>query len=118
MKALKIHVERAVRPLCASPLRKDRMREELLAHLSGIYEQECERLGACPEALARAQERFGDPAGLSKALQEAVPWLEKFVTRAGTRFWTASSGIGNQGNLPYAAGSVRTSRSRRERSPW
>lgn len=77
MKALRIHVERAVRPLCASPLRKDRMREELLGHLSTIYAQECERLGEGPEALTRAQERFGDPAELSKALQEAVPWWER-----------------------------------------
>jgi hypothetical protein len=37
---LKVVVERAVRPVRAGARRKDRMREELLAHLVCIYDQE------------------------------------------------------------------------------
>ena len=40
MKALRIHVERVVRPIRASNRRKDRMREELLAHLVGLFDEE------------------------------------------------------------------------------
>ena len=37
---LKIIVERAVRPVRASTSRKRKMREELLAHVSGVFEEE------------------------------------------------------------------------------
>ncbi|MDB5307834.1 MAG: Clp amino terminal protein [Gemmataceae bacterium] len=65
-------VERAVRPVRSGPRRKMRMREELLAHLTGIYEQELARLGDEPAARAEAARRFGDPAGLTADLQAAV----------------------------------------------
>ena len=40
MKALRVQVERVVRPVRASSRRKDRMREELLAHLLRLYDEE------------------------------------------------------------------------------
>ena len=42
---LKIIVERAVRPVRASTARKRKMREELLAHVVGVFEEEGARLG-------------------------------------------------------------------------
>jgi len=70
---LKVIVERAVRPVRASTDRKRKIREELLAHVSAVYEEESARLGDEQTALARAEERFGNPAELTTQLQEAVP---------------------------------------------
>jgi ATP-dependent Clp protease ATP-binding subunit ClpC len=69
---LKILVERAVRPVRASVLRKRKMREELLAHVSGVFEEEA-KLGDEQAALARTQERFGQAAELTGQLQASVP---------------------------------------------
>lgn len=77
---LRKHIEGIVRPIRASNLRKDRMREELLAHLTTIYEEE---LAEQPEdaagSMAVAVERFGDPAALREELQASVSWLEKLM---------------------------------------
>jgi hypothetical protein len=81
MRELMIHVERAVRAVHASPARKRRMRQELLAHLSGLVEEEKARGGDEQEALARALQRFGDPAGLSRDLEASVPRLERWLSR-------------------------------------
>ena len=67
---LKIVVERAVRPVQATFARKRKMREELLAHLVSIFEEEAGRQGDERAALERAEERFGDLRELSKQLQE------------------------------------------------
>jgi len=72
MKELMVQVERAVRPVRASSRRKDRMREELLTHLTGLYEEERGRLGDGAAALAQAVQRFGDPAELTRDLQASV----------------------------------------------
>jgi hypothetical protein len=69
---LKILVERAVRPVRASTARKRKMREELLAHVVGVFEEEA-RLGDEEAALARTQERFGQAAELTGQLQASVP---------------------------------------------
>jgi hypothetical protein len=69
---LKIVVERAVRPVRAGARRKDRMREELLAHLTGIYDQEHARLGDEGAARDEAIRRFGEPAALTRGLQESL----------------------------------------------
>jgi hypothetical protein len=69
---LKILVERAVRPVLASAARKRKMREELLAHVVGVFEEEA-KLGNEPAALARTLERFGHPAELTGQLQASVP---------------------------------------------
>jgi hypothetical protein len=80
-----VHVERAVRAVHASPARKQRMRQELLAHLTGLVEEEKARGGDERQALARALQRFGDPAGLSQDLQASVPrperWLSQWCSR-------------------------------------
>jgi len=69
---LKAVVERAVRPIRASMVRKRRMREELLDHLVTIYEEELGRLGDEEAALEQAKRRFGDPADLTKELRASL----------------------------------------------
>jgi hypothetical protein len=73
---LKIIVERAVRPVRANSCRKRKMREELLAHAVGVFEEEA-TLGDEPAALARTQERFGQAAELTRRLQESVPGIDR-----------------------------------------
>jgi hypothetical protein len=70
---LKILVERAVRPVRASTARKRRMREELLAHVVCVFEEEGARLGDDRAALERTALRFGNPAEVTSRLQESVP---------------------------------------------
>lgn len=71
-------VERAVRPVLATTARKLKMREELLAHLTEIYEQE--RIGGGDPLFATqaASRRFGDPQELARDLQSTVPWVERY----------------------------------------
>ena len=78
---LKIVVERAVRPVRATMVRKRRMREELLAHLSAVFEEEAVRLGDEQAALERAGERFGDPTELTAELQQSVPRWDRLRWR-------------------------------------
>jgi hypothetical protein len=81
---LKVLVERAVRPVQAGLRRKQQMREELLAHVVAVYEEEAPAHHDEPAALARTGERFGDPTELSGQLQAAVPGtdaLDRFVDR-------------------------------------
>ena len=75
---LKIIVERTVRPVCASTSRKRKMREELLAHVSAVFEEESARRGDEPAALARTQQRFGQAAELTGLLQASVPRVDCF----------------------------------------
>ena len=77
MKELKVVVERAVRPVRATMARKRKMREELLAHLTAIFEEETGRLGDEQAALDQARQRFGDPRELTGQLQQAVPWWDR-----------------------------------------
>ncbi len=77
--ALRKHVERAVRPVLASPSRKLRMREELLAHLTETYREELERRGNAAAALAAACERFGSPAELTAELDGSVGRIERWA---------------------------------------
>jgi hypothetical protein len=70
---LKIIVERAVRPVRASRARKRKMREELLAHVVGVFEEENARPGDERAALERTALRFGNPAPVTSQLQESVP---------------------------------------------
>ncbi len=78
---LKVLVERAVRPVRASTARKRKMREELLAHVVGVFEEEA-KLGDEQAALARAQERFGQAAELTGQLQASVPPSDSFERSA------------------------------------
>ena len=75
---LKVAVERVVRPVRVSDIRKLRMREELLDHLRAIYEDELQRLGEPAAALAQAKERFGNPSQLTEELRQSVSGLEYF----------------------------------------
>lgn len=77
MTRLKIPVEKAVRPIRASNRRKDRMRAELLAHITDIFEQERTRAKDEDEAVERTVRRFGDPAELTEQLQASVPVVER-----------------------------------------
>ena len=70
-------VERAVRPVRAGTPCKRKMREELLAHLTAIYEQEYSRLDNSEAALNAAVRRFGDPAELARELEAALPYHER-----------------------------------------
>src|SRR5207302_2784555 len=79
---LKIIVERAVRPVRASTSRKRKMREELLAHVSGVFEEESAKLGDDHAALERTALRFGNPTEVTSQLQESVPASDNI-----RRFW-------------------------------
>lgn len=79
MKALRLHVERIVRPIRASPRRKDRMREELLAHLMRLYDEQLARTNNPESAVAEAIRRFGDASSLKHELQGTVHWLERWA---------------------------------------
>jgi hypothetical protein len=79
---LRIIVERVVRPVRASMSRKLKMREELLAHISAVFEEETARLGDEQAALERTAQRFGNPAELTGQLQVSVPtsdFLQRFL---------------------------------------
>ena len=54
------------------------MRDELFAHLAGIYEQERTRLGDPAAALKQAARRFGAPGELTRELENALPAYERF----------------------------------------
>lgn len=74
-------VERAVRPIAAGTGRKLRMREELLAHLTGVYEEELARLGDGAAARAEAARRFGDPAELTRELKDSLTVRDRLSAR-------------------------------------
>src|SRR5262245_32662924 len=83
---LKVIVERAVRPVRASTGRKRKMREELLAHVSGVFEEESVNLDE-RAALERTAQRFGSPAEVTGQLQESVP-----ASDGVRRFWEGGPG--------------------------
>lgn len=69
----RIWVERVVRPIRGSERRKLGMREELLSHLVAAMEE--------GDSLDEACARLGEPAALRGELQEAVPFLERWLLR-------------------------------------
>src|SRR5262249_20227888 len=82
---LKIVVERGVRPVRATTSRKRKMREELLAHVTAVFEEEA-KLHEESVALARVAERFGEGGELRRQVQARVPssdvaayFVESFV---------------------------------------
>lgn len=76
---LKVLVERAVRPVQATTHRKLKMREELLAHVTAVFEEEQARLGEELLALERTAQRFGNPAELTGQLQQSVPASDRWA---------------------------------------
>jgi len=86
VRELRKTVERAVRPLAVSLKRKRQVREELLAHLLGVFDQELATDGDEQAALARTLARFGDPAELTADLANSAPrldGLQRFLEWAG-----------------------------------
>jgi hypothetical protein len=69
---LKIIVERVARPVRATTTRKRRMREELLSHVTAVFEEEA-KLHEESVAIARTAARLGDVGELTRQLQAAVP---------------------------------------------
>jgi hypothetical protein len=55
------------------------MREELLAHLTLMFNEELACGGDELIATARAIDRFGDATSLARELQASVPWLERWA---------------------------------------
>ena len=76
---LKIVVERAVQPVRATFYSKRKMREELLAHLVSIFEEEMQKAGDEQAALDQTRRRFGDPRQLTGELQQAVSQGDRFL---------------------------------------
>jgi hypothetical protein len=81
MNEFMIHVERIVRPIRALDDHKDRMREELLAHLEASFERERARGTDETSARAHAITSLGDPVQLRSELQNSVSPGERFKTR-------------------------------------
>ena len=79
MKALRVHVERIVRPIRASVPRKNKMREELLGHLMTAYAEECRAGVPEEEAVARAAQRHGATGALRMDRQSSVPARERLA---------------------------------------
>ena len=79
-------VERVVRPLPANMARKRRIRDEMLTHLSAIYDEELTRSGDPAEAMDAASKKFGSPIELTAELQATVPKLEQWEMRLDRAF--------------------------------
>jgi hypothetical protein len=71
-------VERCVRPVRCGIARKRKMREELFTHVTGIYDEELERLGDPDAAIAQTAGRFGEPAALAHEIESSLPSHERF----------------------------------------
>src|SRR5438270_6785872 len=76
---LKIIVERAVRPVRASRGRKQKIREELLAHVCGVFEEESARSSSEEAALERTALRFGNSIEVTSHLQESIPTSDNIL---------------------------------------
>jgi hypothetical protein len=73
------HIERVVGSVRAGESRKDRMREELYAHLEASFEEERRRLGDERSAAEQAIQRLGEVDELTRSLQDSVPRLERIL---------------------------------------
>src|SRR5579871_6465719 len=76
---LTAHVAQAIGSLPASVGRRQKMQEELLAHLLDIFDEELERLDDERAALDHAKQRFGRPDDLRSELVTAVPSVERLI---------------------------------------
>ncbi|QDT96858.1 hypothetical protein [Gimesia aquarii] len=74
MEELMIHVEKVVRPLRIPLKQKGLIREELLNHLTEIYEEELQEHDKSELAMKVALERFGPAEIISRHLKESLPW--------------------------------------------
>jgi hypothetical protein len=107
---LKTVIERAVRPIRASVTWKLKRREELLAHVSAVFEEEAARLADENLALERTEQRFGSPTELTLELQASVPpndrvtaFLEEAIGTTHALSWRHAVGGALIALLPGAA---------------
>jgi hypothetical protein len=93
-------VDDALRPVRASTARKSQMREELLAHVCAVYEEEQARQGEVGDPLERTARRFGDPQELAARLHQALPAGARLAA-AVELWWARCAGDGpfNHGRL-------------------
>jgi uncharacterized membrane protein YidH (DUF202 family) len=89
-------VAQIVGPIVASMRRKRQMREEMIAHLWQVYQEELTDSSNAHLAMVVVAQRFGDTEELRNQLQESIPWIERvLVTFFGrkenpmSRFWIA-----------------------------
>ena len=77
---LMVHVERIVRPVRATQSRRLRLRTELLDHLQAALAEERRHFPDDePAAVENAKRRLGEPAELTKKLQQTVPMVERIL---------------------------------------
>lgn len=79
--ALRVAVERVVRPVVATESRKLTMRRELYSHALEAYRAAVEAGGSVEDAAGEAKRRLGDPAALTAELQAGVPWSSRREAR-------------------------------------
>jgi len=84
---LKIIVERCVRPVRASTYCKRKLREELLAHVSGVFDEESARNTDERLAVGQVALRFGNPTEVTAQLQGSIPASDGF-----RRYWEGRPG--------------------------
>ena len=77
MNRLRVHVERIVRPISANFGRKDQMREELLAHITTLYEAELEKSDNEALAIENAIEHFGDAAKMPERILQRLAKMSR-----------------------------------------
>ena len=73
MSNLRKDAERVVRPIRASPTRKNQMREELLAHIEGLLADEKARRGDDVDAVRRARRDLASPANSPPSFRPRSP---------------------------------------------
>ncbi len=86
------HVDAVLQKVRAGRGRKLKMRHELLAHLSDIYEEELARLGDETAALGETIRRFGGAGEVGRQLQRTVPLMERALHSPlpGSTLWDRS----------------------------
>ncbi len=92
MEPLRIHIERIVRPIRAGGLRKNKMREELLAHLEQRVAEARSKGMSAEDAAAYAIGQLGEADALQAELQQTVPAIERIVSvrlplKGGAEHW-------------------------------
>lgn len=100
-------VERIVRPVEAAEFRKLRMREELLAHVHSIFQQQREMNVDEQTAIAVAERRLGNPTELTDSLQATIPRYDRlwmfFQGKTQPTVWVAGLRFALIVNLAYFA---------------
>ena len=75
------HVEKVVRPLRITRGQRSKLREELLGHLKGVFEEEIKRCSDHEEAVRAAINRFGSASSLTAELRQSMPWYSAVLSR-------------------------------------